>query len=78
METAYIKASKELKKKIQSIKHPEKVAVQVVEPIKVSKEPLPEGLVFFKISGDKYNVYRTILMLGEIAKAKGQTINFVY
>ena len=78
METAYIKASKDLKRKIMAIKHPEKVSLQVVDPIKTSKEALPEGLIFFKITGDKYNIYRTIMLLGELSKTKTQSITFVY
>ena len=78
METTYLRASKDLKKKILAVKHPDKVAIQIVEPIKTSKEPLPENLIFIKISGDKYNVYRTIFALAKIATTKTQIIEFVY
>ena len=78
METTYLRASKDLKKKILAVKHPEKVAIQIVEPIKTSKEPLPENLIFIKVSGDKYNVYRTIFALAKIATTKTQVVEFVY
>lgn len=74
MLTVYFNAKEKDRTLILETNHKPLVSLQIIDPIKRSKEPIPVDLIQFKASGDAYDIYRLLFELGK-RKAK---INFTY
>lgn len=74
MTTVYFASNIKDKEEILSVKHSPVISLQVIEPIKRSKEPIPEGEIHYKMQGASYDIYRVLYLYGRM-KSK---IKFLY
>ena len=74
MTTVYFSSNIKDKTDILNVPHANMISMQVIKPIKRSKDPIPSDEIHYKIQGASYDVFNLLYLLGK-KKAK---IKFLY